>query len=208
MRFVIKRRRRAADRVRRHTHARANHAHLAALPLVCGVSPAAAQRSTLDTLAAIRWLKDIIRGSSPELTARRAAVAAAEARLRVVGLAAWASLAAELEEVPSGVNVASAHSMRVDVTKEFLPPGLRASRGALAQRDVDRARAELDLAERVRGARVDRSLVHAVASAAIARRLGAEGSMLGAPEEGVRALTVWCNAASSGPAERTDGVEM
>lgn len=140
MRFLIKRRRRAADRVRRHTRARTNHARLAALPLVCGVSPAAAQRSTLDTLAAIRRLKDNIRGSSPGLTARRAAVAAAEARLRVVGLAAWASLAAELEEVPSGVNVACAHSMRVDVAKEFLPPGLRASRGALAQRDVDRAR--------------------------------------------------------------------
>ena len=38
------------------------------------------------------------------------------------------------------------------------------------------------------GARPDRSLVHAVASAAIARRLGAEASLLRTAEEGVRAL--------------------
>lgn len=187
MRFLINRRRRAAGRVHRRARALAVHALLLGIfPLASGASPAAAQRPNLDTLPVIGRLKEIIRRSSPELAARRAAVAAAEARFRAIGLAPAASLAAELEEVPSGLDVASAQSMRLDIAKEFLPPGLRGARRTLAQGEIDRARAELDLAERALNARIDRLLVHAVASAAIARRLAAEDSLLRAAEEGVR----------------------
>ena len=187
VRFLIKRRRRAAGRAHRRARALAVHALLlGSLLLVSGASPAAAQRPTLDTLSVMGRLKEIIRRSSPELAARRAAVAAAEARLGAIGLAPAASLAAEIEEVPSGLNVASAHSMRLDIAKEFLPPGLRAARRILAQGEIDRARAELGLAGRALNARIDRLLVHAVASAAIARRLAAEDSLLRAAEEGVR----------------------
>ena len=185
MRFLIKRRRRAAGRVHRRVHACLLGILLIAV-IVGSASPAAAQRPTLDTLRVIGRLKEIIRRSSPELAARRAAVAAAEARLGAIGLAPAASLAAEIEEVPSGISPAKAQSMRLDIAKEFLPPGLRAARRALAQGEIDRARAELGLAERALNARIDRLLVHAVASAAIARRLAAEDSLLRAAEEGVR----------------------
>ena len=187
MRFLIWRRRHSAGRIHRRAYAPAVHTFLlVTVLLVTGASPAAAQRPTGDSPPVVSRLKELIWRSSPVLVARRSAVAAAEARLGTIGLAPAASLSAEIEEVSSGPDLASAGSMRLDIVKEFLPRGLRGARRTLAESDLERARAELHFAERALNARIDRLLVHAVASAAIARRLAAEDSLLRGAEEGVR----------------------
>ena len=139
-----------------------------------------------DTLPAVSRLKSIIRESNPELASRRATVSASEAGANAVGRGPPAALSAEVEEVPSGLDLANAQSMRLELSKDFLPSALRRARRAAAQNEVDRARVELSLAERALDARVTRLLVHAVAEAAIAQRLAAEDSLLRAAEEGVR----------------------
>jgi cobalt-zinc-cadmium efflux system outer membrane protein len=136
--------------------------------------------------AAVRRLKDSVRQHSPELIARRAALEAARARLGATGFAPAAALGVELEEVPGGLDVGDAGSVRLDLSRELFSGALRSAQRALAERDVERAQAELELAERSVGARVDRALTLSVGAAAIARRLAAEDSLLASAEEGVR----------------------
>jgi cobalt-zinc-cadmium efflux system outer membrane protein len=133
----------------------------------------------------VRQLKESVVVSSPEIAARRAALDAAAARVRAAGFGPPAALSAEIEEV-GGANIANAGSMRLDISREFVSGGLRAAQRHLAERDVDRAKAELDFAERSLRVQVDRALTLAVGSVAIARRLAAEDSLLSAAEEGVR----------------------
>lgn len=153
---------------------------------VAAASAAQGQQPPADRLPAVSRLTSIIRESNPELAFRRAAVSASEARANAVGRGSPAALSAEIEEVPSGLDPGNAQSMRLELSKDFLPGGLRRAQRAAAQNDVDRARAELNLAERALDARVTRLLVHAVAEAAIAQRLAAEDSLLRGAEEGVR----------------------
>lgn len=168
----------------RHTAARMG-------AIVCALMIGAAPRLTQAQVlfadsAGVRQLKAAVRLHSPEIIARRAALEAARARLHATGFAPAASLGAEMEEVPNGVDVAGAGSIRVDLSREFLSGALRSAQRAVAERDVDRAQADLELAERSVEARVDRALTLAVGAVAIARRLAAEDSLLASAEEGVR----------------------
>lgn len=154
--------------------------------LFAATSAVPGQQPDRDTPPAVSRLKFIVRESNPELAFRRAAVSASEAAVHAVGWGSPAALSAEVEEVPSGLDLGNAQSMRLEISKDFLPSALRRARRAAAQNEVDRARAELSLAERALNARVTRLLVRAVAEAAIAQRLAAEDSLLRAAEEGVR----------------------
>jgi cobalt-zinc-cadmium efflux system outer membrane protein len=130
-------------------------------------------------------LQEAILRSNPEVTARRAAVRAAEARVRATGFAAPALLSGEVEEVP-GIDLRDA-SVRVEVEREFLSGGRREAARAVAATGVQAASAALYAAERRVGALAARALVQAAGWSAIARRLGAEDSLLVSAEAALRA---------------------
>ncbi len=177
---------------RQHHAAAVRHTVACVRALVCaliviGAAPRAlgAQVRFADS-AGVRQLKEAVRLRSPDVAARRSALEAARARLHATGVAPAASLGAEMEEVPNGLDVGGAGSIRVDLSREFLSGALRSAQRTVAERDVDRAQAELELAERRVEARVDRALTLAVGAVAIARRLAAEDSLVASAEEGVR----------------------
>lgn len=155
--------------------------------LLLGALPgsSAAQELFADS-ATVRRLKDSVREHSPEVVANRATLEAARARLRATGFAPAAALGVEVEEVPDGLDIGNAGSLRLDVSREFLTGALRSAQRSVAERDVERAEAELALSERNVTARIDRALTLAVGAAAIARRLAAEDSLLASAEDGVR----------------------
>jgi cobalt-zinc-cadmium efflux system outer membrane protein len=155
--------------------------------LLVGAMPRllAAQELFADS-AAVRQLKESVRRHSPEVAAHRAALEAARARLRSTGFAPAAALGAELEEVPGGLDIGDAGSIRLELSRELFSGALRSAQRTVAERDVEHAQAELELAERKVGARVDRALTLAIGATAIGRRLAAEDSLLASAEEGVR----------------------
>jgi outer membrane protein TolC len=158
---------------------------LAALA-AAGVAPRAdAQLPGLADPGAAAALHPLVR-RTPELAARQAAVAAAEARVSAAGLAAAASLDVEIEEVPGGVDVLDAGSARVGVSRELVAGPLRRARREVARRELERVRLELELVERSLLARVDQLLVEAAAGLAIARRLGDEDALLADAERALR----------------------
>ena len=166
-----------------------------ALPLVLGISapPALALQTpaprvlnvfgdstSLDTIALA------LRRSSPELAARRSALAAAESRLRATGFAPAAVLSGEIEEVPSGFDAAGAGSARLEVSRDFLAGSVRSAQRAVQTAEVQRARILFDAAERRLIARAGQLLTRATVALAVARRLAAEDSLLASADQGVR----------------------
>lgn len=149
---------------------------LNAVPLHAQQPPAPLQSALLDA----------VRQSNPQLIALRAALDAAQARAHATGFAAPATLSAEIEEVPSGIDVSGAESMRLELSRELLTGGRRDARRAVAEQDVRRARLELELAERRVLARATQFLVRAGGTTAIARRLAAEDSLLQIAEDALR----------------------
>ncbi len=157
---------------------------------VRNATPTAA-RSAIDTLAAantstLAALHAAILRSNPELIARRAALDAARARLNAAGFAAPSVLSAEVEDVPSGVNVAHAGSARVTVDHEFLNGGRRSAARSLASADVAVVSADLYAAERRVTAVGTQALTRAAGWAAIAQRLEDEDSTLSAAQTSLR----------------------
>lgn len=132
-------------------------------------------------------LKRRIRAASPAVASRRAAVDVAQARRFAVGLPAPATLSAGIEEVPGAFDVAGAQSMRVDVSRDFLPRGQRIAQRAVADLDVRRAALEVEIAERTVDLSVDELVLRAAAQAAIARRLASQDSLLRSAEDALRA---------------------
>ena len=122
---------------------------------------------------------------SPDLSARRAVLAAVQARLGATGFWAPLTVSGGIEEVP-GAAFTNARSARVEVSREFAP-GLGGARRALVQADVERATLELDLARRRLLARAAQHLTRAVGATAIVHRLAAEDSLLVATEDALRA---------------------
>jgi cobalt-zinc-cadmium efflux system outer membrane protein len=135
---------------------------------------------------AVAALRESVRRSSPELSARRAAVEATQARVRAAGFGDPAALSAEVEEVPGGVDLTAA-SVRFEVGKEFVSRGRRDAARALASTGVRSAEAALAAAEARLDAAVLRSLTAAAGWSAISRRLAAEDSLLVGAEEALRA---------------------
>lgn len=148
--------------------------------------PLAAQTPTLVDPASHARLTRLVAGNAA-LEARAAALRAAEARAAAAGLAPAATLDAGVEEVPGGISLLDAGSLRVGVSRELVPPAARSARRDVARQDVERARLERDLAERSLVARAAARLVEAAAAGEIARRLAAEDSLLVAAEAALTA---------------------
>ncbi|MEJ7810261.1 MAG: TolC family protein [Gemmatimonadaceae bacterium] len=145
-----------------------------------------AQVLTPSDSVTLQSLHAAVRRSSPELRARRAAVDAARARAAAVGLAAPLVLSAETEEVPDGLALARAGSLRLDVSKEFLGGKRRTAARTLARADVDAEAAALIAAERRVLALADRAVARAVLWAAVARRRAAEEALLTSADSSLR----------------------
>lgn len=140
---------------------------------------------TADTTALATFHATILR-SNPELLARRAALDAARARLRATGFAAPAVLSAEAEEVPHGVDVPRAGSLRLTVDREFLTGGRRTAARSFAAADTALAAADLYAAERRVLAISTQALTREAGWAAIAQRLEDEDSTLSSAEASLR----------------------
>jgi outer membrane protein TolC len=153
------------------------------LALLGWTSAAAAQ----GTPAADSALLGALRRANPELAARRAALEAAQAGVRGTGFAGPLRLSAEAEEIPDGLNLPGAGSLRVEVEREFLSPGRRAAQRALAGTDVRAAEAALRATEQRLLAEANRAVVRAAGAGLVARRLAAEDSLLVGAEDALRA---------------------
>lgn len=137
--------------------------------------------------AADSALLGALRRANPELAARRAALEAAQAGVRGTGFAGPLRLSAEAEEIPDGLNLPGAGSLRVEVEREFLSPGRRNAQRALAGTDVRAAEATLRATEQRLLAEANRALVRAAGAGLVARRLAAEDSLLAGAEDALRA---------------------
>ena len=79
-----------------------------------------AQGTPMPESTAVARLRQSVVASSAFLAASRAELAAAGARMRAAGGPPPAVLSAEIEEVPSGVDVTDAGSLRLELSREFL----------------------------------------------------------------------------------------
>ena len=154
-----------------------------ALALLGWPATAAAQ----GTPAADSALLGALRRANPELAARRAALEAAQADVRGTGFAGPLRLSAEAEEIPDGLNLPGAGSLRVEVEREFLSPGRRNAQRTLAGTDVRASGAALQATEQRLLAEANRALVRAAGAGLVARRLAAEDSLLAGAEDALRA---------------------
>lgn len=148
-------------------------------------STGAGQTVTGPDSALVIELETMIRQTNPNLRSREAALAAAEARVRAAGSYGPVVLSAELEEVPDGLDVGQAGSLRLDLSRELFSGGLPAARRSLASTATDRARRELALASRSVLARADDALAHYLGGIAVSRRLSAQDSLLAGAQEAV-----------------------
>jgi len=142
-----------------------------------GVAPADSLETTLQAIVLAR---------QPDLAARRAAAATAEARLRAAGASDAPTLGAEVEDIPDGVNLPDAGQLRLMLEREFLTGPRRAAEKAVARTARDAAGARLNLAERSVGAVVLRDLAVWRGWTGVAARLAAEDSLLQEAETGLQ----------------------
>ncbi len=158
-----------------------------ALCIVLAAAPSAAPGQTIGGVdsATMGEVRDLIGRANPELDARRAALAAAEARIPPAGALGPAVLSAELEEVPDGFDVTEAGSLRLDLSRELSGGGRRAASRVVADQAVARARLELGLVERGLLSRIEGLIVHYLGSLAVAERLSGQDSLLAGAEDAV-----------------------
>lgn len=147
-------------------------------------APSAAVDSVLASLLPAS-LRTAALGAAPELAVRRAEVAAAQARRDAAGFAGPMTLGFESEESRNGR--LDRGNTRVDIGRDFLPPGQRRGERAVAEAEVVVARATLRAAERHVLADAVRALYMATGWRAISRRLAAQDSLLTSAETSVRA---------------------
>ncbi len=158
-----------------------------ALAIVAPITRVSAQAVVPEDSAARAFLLRAIRTGNPELIARRAAVDAAEARARAAGFLPAASLAIDAEEIPSGLDLGQAGSIRVGVERALFAGGRRSAARAVAATDVASGRSGYQAVERRLLALADQRVASAAGWIAIARRLGAEDSLLASAEASLRA---------------------
>ena len=155
-------------------------------PLVAQVRPVA-----VDSAPSLRLTDSLLPAAlhtalrqAPELMARRAALAAAEMRLRATGFVPAAVLSSELEDAPNGRLGES--SVRVGVEREFLTGSLRAAARDAATADVRIADAMLQAAELRSTAQALRAGVEAIGWGLVSNRLAAQDSLLQSAEVSLR----------------------
>lgn len=152
---------------------------------------ARAQRTRADSLLGVlpaavlpTPLRTALIEATPELAARRAAVAASQARMGATGFAPAAVLSFESEESPNG-RLASGNT-RLDIGRDFLTGARRRAARELAATDVRLAQVGLEAAERRVLARGARAFAQVVGWRTVAGRLAAQDSLLASAEEGLR----------------------
>lgn len=124
--------------------------------------------------------------SNPEILAARAALDSARAKLLAAGFAPPPALHGEAEEIPNGLDLSRAGSLRLDFEREISSGGRRAAARALAAAEVDVAQVALYSAERRTHALAARALVRTADWSAIEQRLSEEDSVLASTEESIR----------------------
>ena len=132
-------------------------------------------------------LRAAIRQSHPELRARRAGLDLASARLRAAGWLPASTLSTEIEEIPSGLNVAQAASIKANVERELFAGSRLGAARAVAAAEVRVANIALATTERRLLATAAQALANATGGSAIANRLTGEDSLLVSAEVSVRA---------------------
>jgi outer membrane protein TolC len=131
-------------------------------------------------------LRTLLTASSPALAALRADTAAAGARASATGFAPPATIALEVEEIPGGVDVTDAGSIRLEVNREFLTGGRRTARRNAARIEAEAANLALSAGERQLQARIEHALLRAIGTSMVVRRLAAEDSLLSLAEQALR----------------------
>lgn len=126
-----------------------------------------------------------IRRYNPDVIARRAALAAAQSRVRAAGFTPAAVLTAELED-SDGANVGRA-GLRLGVEREMFSGARRRAARALAEAEARGAEAAIRVTEQRAAAAAIRALTEAVAWSTVAARQASQDSLLAAAEEGLRA---------------------
>lgn len=157
----------------------------ALLAVLSFAGSAAAQDSVQHTRA--EAIRALVVGSSAELAALRLAIAGAEGRLRASGFGPAAALTAEIDEIPGGLGLGRAGSVRAEIIREFRPAGLRSAQRAVAELDVRRARILAEVTEQRVRARTTALLIQALGAERLATRLAAEDTLLAGAEEALRA---------------------
>jgi cobalt-zinc-cadmium efflux system outer membrane protein len=118
--------------------------------------------------------------------AQRAGVIAAEARIRAAGYTDPATISLEIEEVPGGMDLADAGSVRLDVARQIFSGGRVSARKAAAEVDAERSRIVLHAVSRRVSAQSDRLLTRAAAAMEVAARLALQDLLLSRAEEALR----------------------
>ena len=149
---------------------------------VAGISP---DTQATDTTA-LAVLRASIRQSSPDLVAKRLALGAAEARLRAAGFAPASVFTGEVEDVPRGVDVGQAGSIRLTLDHEFVGGARLLAARSVASAEVERATAELRATENRLVWVAQQALTRAIDWVVIARRLAAEDSLLASVQSSVQ----------------------
>ncbi|MEO6055215.1 MAG: TolC family protein [Gemmatimonadales bacterium] len=121
---------------------------------------------------------DRIRATNPDLIARRGELEAASARARAAGFAPASVLSGEVEELPGGVDVGRAGSIRIALEHEFLSGGRRGAARSVAGAEVEALSAELEVAERRAATLAVAALAQSVDWLGIAWRLAEQDSLL------------------------------
>lgn len=150
-----------------------------------GQSAALPARIASDSTALVRLEAAILRANAA-LIARRAALTAARARLAATGFAAPALLSTEAGELPHGVDLIHAQSLRIAVEKELLPTVVVTRARAVAAQDVAAESVAVLATERRLIALMNRTLVRSVLWSAVTARLAAEDSLLASAETSLR----------------------
>jgi len=153
--------------------------------IVLTPSPTVGQEIFAADSGLVLELKELVRRTNPELQARTALLKAAKARARAAGSYGPVALSTEVEEIPDGVNVGEAGSLRLDLSRELFSGGLLTARRRLAAAEVERSQRELALAQRSLLARVDGAVVHYLGGLAVAHRLAAQDSLLAGAQDAV-----------------------
>ena len=151
---------------------------LALLVFTCLPGALTAQKTvSLVEPALTRTIQETVTRNSPELSALRAAIEAARARLDAAGFAAPAVLSGEMDDVPGGFDVGGA-GFKLELGREFLTGGRGTAARALAAGELQMAEAEFLAATRRVSARTLQHLARILVASRTAERLAAEDSLL------------------------------
>ena len=134
----------------------------------------------------LRRLRGLVNESNPTLRILRANLAAADARARAAGYSPAMVAELEIEDVPGGLDLPAAGSIRLDVWKQVPNAARRSAQRAAGQ--IERETAELGMTAGARWieARLSHAILRGAGEALVARRLAAEDSLLAEAEESLR----------------------